>query len=957
MNSQHLRWLATAGAALAAGAALIGLCGLAEEAWLPAAPEAAEGFVVLRLLLATLVSLLFAGLFVYRRLKLTLVLLERQKLDAQSDRRATEHRLQTLLQTVPLAVVGLDRDGRVNYANPQFLALTGYAASEVHGQDWFDRFVPPRLRPPLRPPFHELLEREFRPHCEGPILTGAGTERVVAWSNTLLRGDDGSLAGTLSIGKDITNRRRGERELLASEARLRLLMRQLPGAVWTTDRELRLTFAPGGQLSEALAAGAGATLYEYFGTRDPGFPAIAAHLQALDGKHAHYEIDWAGRTLQAHVEPLLEAGQVVGAIGIALDVTERKRAEHDLVASEARYRVITEISAAGIWQIGPDGHTVYANPSMCALLELDGPEELRGQGFEAFLTPEGEETMAQAHELRRRGIASMHEVTLIGRHGRRSSVLVSGAPIFHPDGRLHSIIGTFTDISERKQMEQSLRESEQHYRALFDTTPYPVYVFDRDSLQILRVNEAAVRHYGYREDEFLRMKLSELRRPEDVPEFLAAYKPERPTGDKGLVTRHRKKDGTLIDVELSTHDFVFAGRRARLVLAVDVTERRRLEEQFRQAQKMEAVGRLAGGVAHDFNNALTVISGFSELLRKQLGAGHHGHQDVEEIRKAADRATGLTRQLLAFSRKNVLTPQVLDLNLLVGNVERMLRRLLGEDVELTTVPAPCPVWVKADPGQIEQVLVNLAINARDAMPDGGRLTVSVAHVQLDADQARARASAPAGWFALLKVADTGTGMSAQVRQHLFEPFFTTKPQGQGTGLGLFTAYGIVRHHQGGIDVSSEPGRGTAVALYLPSALPPAEKPAAAPLAELPGGSETVLLVEDEPILRSLLVRVLQGQGYNVLQATNGEDGLRTSGQHTGSIDLLVTDLVMPRMGGRELAERLATQRQSMKILFMSGYTDGALGRTGQGDGPVHFLQKPFLPVALANKVREVLESV
>ena len=646
---------------------------------------------------------------------------------------------------------------------------------------------------------------------------------------------------------------------------------------------------------------------------------------------------------------------VQGIVVSSHDVTALKEAEVRLLASEQRYRTIAEISAAGIWQVTPDGFTVYANPSMCTLLQLESSAELEGQTFHAYFTGESLIAVAQSHEMRRRGIASMYEVELVGKRGRHSNVLVSGAPLFQIDGRLHCIIATFTDITERKQMEQSLRESEQRYRALFNTTPYPVYVFDVETLSFLAVNAAAIAGYGYSLEEFLALKLLDIRLPEDAPALQANLWQERPPVVKGIVARHRKKDGTQIDVELSTHDLLFAGRRARLVLAVDITDRQRLETQLRQAQKMEAVGRLAGGVAHDFNNVLTVISGFSDLLLRQLGPGHVAHQDLEEIRNAADRATALTRQLLAFSRKNVVAPRVIDLNQVVANLERLLRRLVGEDIVLTTALAAQPAWVKADSGQLEQVIVNLVINARDAMADAGRLTLSVANVELDQTAARAHPALTPGCYVVFKVADTGAGITAEIQAHLFEPFFTTKAQGKGTGLGLFTAYGIVDHHHGHIEVASELGRGTTVSVLLPRALPPLDLPARQPTSDqAPGGSETVLVVEDEPILRALLVRVLKSNGYLVLEAVDGQDALRVNEHHSVSIDLLVTDLVMPKMGGRELAERLGALRPNMKILFMSGYTDGQLGPDGDTAIPVHFLQKPFLPGVLAHKVREML---
>jgi PAS domain S-box-containing protein len=399
------------------------------------------------------------------------------------------------------------------------------------------------------------------------------------------------------------------------------------------------------------------------------------------------------------------------------------------------------------------------------------------------------------------------------------------------------------------------------------------------------------------------------------------------------------------------------GRPQVLGVATDITRRKQLEDQLRQAQKMEAVGRLAGGVAHDFNNVLTAILGHAHMLLEDTPADDARRSDLTEIKAAAQRAAGLTHQLLAFSRKQMLQPKVLDLNGVVGNLDKLLRRLIGEDVELCTVAGSGLGTVKADPGQIEQVIMNLAVNARDAMPRGGKLTIETANVELDGLYAREHVSVQPGRYVMLAVSDTGVGMDDNVKAHLFEPFFTTKEPGKGTGLGLATVYGIVKQSGGNIWVYSEPGRGTTVKIYLPRVAAVAEDVGAGPESQVSlAGSETILLVEDEEAVRRLASRVLKARGYTVLLAADGQEALETLQRHTGAIDLLITDVVMPRMSGRELVEHVVPRRPDTKVLYISGYTDDAVVRHGMLDEGVMFLQKPFTPGGLARKVREILNS-
>ncbi|PYP69735.1 MAG: hybrid sensor histidine kinase/response regulator, partial [Gemmatimonadetes bacterium] len=392
------------------------------------------------------------------------------------------------------------------------------------------------------------------------------------------------------------------------------------------------------------------------------------------------------------------------------------------------------------------------------------------------------------------------------------------------------------------------------------------------------------------------------------------------------------------------------------VIARDISEQQRLEEQFRQAQKMEAVGRLAAGVAHDFNNLLTAILGTTDLMLEDLATDDPDREGLLDIRSASERAAVLTRQLLTFSRQQVVSPQVLRLNDLVLELEKLLRRLLGEDVAIRVAVAPDCGGVKADPGQLEQVIVNLAVNARDAMPNGGRLTLETKNVDLDADYPTDRVTIPAGRYVMLAVTDTGTGMDAPTKARIFEPFFTTKPVGKGTGLGLATVYGAVQQSGGFIWLYSEVGQGTSFKIYLPRVDAGEAQAAAEEAAVVLDGSETVLVAEDEDAVRQIIEEALQARGYRVMVARDGNEALALAGRHTGQIDLLVTDVVMPDMNGRELSQRLTQVRPTIKTLYLSGYTDDAILHHGVLQEGVAFLQKPFSLGVLARKIRDVIEA-
>lgn len=899
-----------------------------------------------------------------------LVAIAMNRIEMENKLRDSESRLRMFAETAPLGIVIADEQEKIVYINSRFTELFGYVMKDMPSvKEWWDLAYPENsLRNSMKREWKIAVEKEKRNHSEiflreSPIVCKDGTVRQVE----IRMATNGNL--NVVLFADITERKRAEAQRQEGFDLLNHLARLVPGVIY------QYRIYPDGRSAFPYSSPGIYDIYEVtpeevredasivFGRLHPEdhdwiAEAIMESARTLKTFSCEMRVVLPQKGLgwrwsQAHPERTEDGGTLWH--GIILDITERKRAEEALRHSHELMQYIIDHANSAVAVHDRDLRYVYVSRRYLKQFGIEGQNIIGRHHYDVF--PDLPEKWREAHRKALAGeVGSSERDAYEHEDGTVDWTRWECRPWYEKDGSIGGIIVYTEVITERVETERRLRESEAHQRAIFDSAQDAIYLKDTN-LRYTHCNTAMTRLFHCDREAIMGRTDAELFDEGNAEEITAmdrrilAGQPIR-----GAFTRKIQGEKRIIDTSKAPV-FDASGNVVGLCgVSRDITEEVNLRDQMRQAQKVEAIGRLAGGVAHDLNNLLTPILGYGEMLMDDLGAKDMRREKVNEILRAGGRARDLVRQLLAFSRKQVLDFKVLDVNKAIRDFEKLLKRTIPEDVEIKVILSPDVHPIMADFGQIEQILMNLAVNAADAMPDGGYLTIETAPVELDETYTSSHSDLKPGRYLLLAVSDTGCGMDAETLEKIYEPFFSTKGE-RGTGLGLATVYGIVKQHNGNIWVYSEPGKGTTFKIYLPVADQDlsTEKPPEKTLSDL-RGSETILVVEDNRQVRQMALNILKRQGYELFEAENGDEALTLLTAYRGQVHLLITDVVMPGLNGREIYEKASSIHPELKVLYMSGYMDDVIAHRGILEPGVWFIQKPFSVKGLATKVREVLEQ-
>ena len=869
------------------------------------------------------------------------------------------HQIHRIVENAWEVVVRIDRQGRITYASPAAMRVLGFPHEEYVGRGIFDLVHYDDVA---------AVRQSFDRVVAEPSGSATVTIRVRRadgswrWLETVATNllDDPGIGSVVVNYRDVTESRNALEALRASEQRLRTVVTSAPIVLFALDRNGVFTVLEGQGLSAlGLKPGqvVGQSVFELY----KDVPQILEMVRrAMRGENVSNTVDVEELTWDTRYTPVFDDdGEVTGVIGVATDVTVHRRMEEALSVERAYLDELFESSPEAIVLVDNENRILRVNREFTELFGHTADEVL-GRSVDNLLAPGP--LNSEATEITRRAAAGNRvsvETVRRTKDGQLVHVSILGAPIATMDGQV-AVYGIYRDISERKQAEEALRESEANYRGLVEKATHGIYRSSWDG-KFLMVNPALVRLLGYdSEAELLKLDLARDVYVDPVERDRTKEKYRRVGRIDGVEVEWKRRDGSSISVSLSGRPV--NDERGNLkyfeMIAEDVTERRSLEAQLRQVQKMEAIGRLTGGIAHDFNNLLTVISANAEIVASSLPEElAELRNDVGDLQTAAERGSALIKKLLGFGRRAMLDLQVVDLAKLVPDTATMVRRIVPEDIEIDMVVSRPVSSIRADPVALEQILLNLVTNARDAMPDGGLLRITVGDTWVSDSYSATHPGLASGQYAVVTVADTGVGMSSETKEHIFEPFFTNKPHAVGTGLGMAMVYGLVKQLSGYVDVSSEPAAGTVVKLYFPryEAQTPTEEVTSTD-APTPGGNETILVVEDEDAIRRTIRRALEGQGYRVLLAADGEEALGLFLKSESEIDMIISDLIMPKMGGHQLYDVLLRQGKRVPFLFTSGYSVTESSDGGILNSTVPVLHKPWTLNDLFASVREVLDQ-